>query len=110
MIILLDFECSSIFFFQTIIVVRNVIRKFHQSHLGISELTLALEYCKITRGLEAIGRTRFGTVIRGAQSVSSSRPAITRVVERDNFDLGVSYCFVNKFKLNVTVFLTLLGT
>ena len=79
------------FFFQTITVVRNVIQKFHESHLGSSELMLALESCKITRGLEAIGKTRFGTVIHGTRSVSSCRPAIASVVERDNFDLGVSY-------------------
>ena len=78
-------------FIQTITVVRSVIRKFHQSHLSSSELTLALEYCKIKRGLEAIGKTRFGTVIRGAKSISTCRPAIARVVERGNFDLGVSH-------------------
>jgi hypothetical protein len=72
-------------------------------------LTLALEYCKITRGLEAIGKTRFGTVIRGARSVSTCRPAIVRVVERGNFDLGVGYTFLDeKSLINVIILLTII--
>ena len=58
-----------------------------------------MKRCKITRGLEAIGKTCFGTVIRGAPSVSNCRPAITKVVEQDNFDLGVSYSFIYQTQL-----------
>ena len=58
-----------------------------------------MAHCKITRGLEAIGKTRFGTVIHGAQSVSNCRPAIARVVEREIFDLGMSYTFMDQTQL-----------
>lgn len=66
-----------------------------------------MEYCKITHGLEAIGKTCFGTAIHGAQSVSTCHPAIARVVEWGNFDLGVSHTLSQAWiRSNLEILLT----
>jgi hypothetical protein len=59
------------FFADTIKIVRAVITKFHSnsSHLGNSELKAARKELRTGPGLEAIGKTRFGTVILSARSV-----------------------------------------
>jgi hypothetical protein len=79
------------FFKVTITVMRSVITKFHKSHLGMAELSFAHVECHIGRGLDAIGTTRFGTIILAAWALQYNIPAIKKVVERGNFDLGVSH-------------------
>jgi hypothetical protein len=79
------------YFKNTISVMRGVIAKFHKSHLGATELEFAHVECGIGRGLTTIGKTRFGTIILAAWSLQHNLPAIKRVVERNNFDLGVCY-------------------
>ena len=83
------------YFKPTITTMRGVITKFHKSHLGIAELSFANIECHITRGLEAIGKTRFGTIILAAWALQYNIPAIKRVVEREKFDLGVCRCFIS---------------
>ena len=78
------------FFKPTILTIRGVLTKFHKSHLGKSELCAARKHFSIGRGLEKIGKTRFGTIIFTASSVQRNLPAIKRVVEHGKFDLGVS--------------------
>lgn len=75
---------------QVITTVRGVITKFHKSHLGTAELERARKELGIKRGLETIGKTRFGSVVRGAKSVDRNIPAVKLVVQRDDFDLDVS--------------------
>jgi hypothetical protein len=77
------------YFKLTISIMRGVITKFHKSHLGTAELSFAHVECHIGRGLDAIGKTRFGTIILAAWALQYNLPAIKRVVERGNFDLGV---------------------
>lgn len=67
---------------------RGVISKFHKSHIGAAELNLARKEAGIKHGLEAIGKTRFGTVVRAARSLNRCLPAIKKVVERGVFSLG----------------------
>lgn len=76
---------------QTITTVRAIITKFHKSHLGASELKIARKDLCIGRGLEAIGKTRFGTIIRACIGTETNSPAIKKVVERKKFDLAVRY-------------------
>lgn len=45
--------------------------------------------CHITRGLEAIRKTRFGTIILAAWALQCNIPAIKRVDKHGKFDLGV---------------------
>ena len=85
------------YFKNTITIMRGVIAKFHKSHLGATELEFAHVECGIKRGLTTIGRTRFGTIILAAWSLQHNLPALKRVVERNNFDLGVRY-FLNLFQ------------
>lgn len=77
------------YFKPSITTMRGVITKFHKSHLGMAEISFAHVECHITRGLEAIGKTHFGTIILAAWALQYNIPAIKRVVERRNFDLGV---------------------
>jgi hypothetical protein len=72
-----------------VLVVRAVIRKIHTSHLGTHEFNQMRANEKISRGLEAIGKTRFGTVIRAARAVLDCIPAIRRMVDEGKFSLGV---------------------
>lgn len=81
------------YFKPVILIVRGVIKKFHQSHIGTTELDKAKTELSIGRGLESIGKTRFGTTVIGARSVERNVPAIKTVVRRGLFDLGVSIIF-----------------
>ena len=67
-----------------------MIAKFHRSHIGTAEFNTACAELKITRGLEAIGKTRFGTIIRAARALEKCLPVIKRVVERGVFNLEAS--------------------
>lgn len=77
------------YFKKPITLVRGVISKFHKSHLGTAELNAARDHFQIRRGLETIGKTRFGIIILAARSVERNIPAIKRVVERAKFDIEV---------------------
>ncbi|KAF9031322.1 ribonuclease H-like domain-containing protein [Panaeolus papilionaceus] len=76
------------YFKSCILVIRAVITKFHKSHLGTVELNRARKRLGIGRGLEAIGKTRFGTIIAAANSVRRNYTAIQQVVQARRFDLG----------------------
>ena len=82
---------------QVISIMRSIINKFHKSHIGTAELNQARKETgtKNHHGLEAISKTRFGTVIRAARSLNRCLPAIKKVVERGVFDLGVSNSFIS---------------
>jgi Na+/citrate or Na+/malate symporter len=79
------------YFKNTITVMRGVIAKFHKSHLGATELEFTRVECGIGQGLTTIGKTRFGTLILAAWALQLNLLALKRVVERNNFDLGVRY-------------------
>ena len=81
------------YFKLTISIMRGVITKFHKSHLGAAEHSFAHVECHITKGLDAIGKTCFGTIILAAWALQYNLPAIKRVVDRGNFDLGVCHRF-----------------
>lgn len=78
------------YFKKTIVVLRAVITKFHKSHPGTAQLEAAQDFCRISRGLEAIGKTRFGSIILAARSLERNIPALKHVVEVGIFDLDVS--------------------
>ncbi|KAE9388915.1 hypothetical protein BT96DRAFT_787801, partial [Gymnopus androsaceus JB14] len=69
------------YFEKTVKIVRGTIAFFHKSHLGIKQLADALKSTGETRGLEAIGKTRFCTIIHACASVQRCAPAIQKVVE-----------------------------
>ncbi|KAF8958082.1 ribonuclease H-like domain-containing protein, partial [Flammula alnicola] len=75
-------------FGSTITILRATITKFHKSHLGDSELKIAHSLLGIRKGLDAIGKTRFGTVIIAAWSLQLNIPSIRKIVERGKFDIG----------------------
>jgi hypothetical protein len=77
------------YFSPTVTILRATITKFHKSHLGESELLAAHLLLGISKGLDAIGKTRFGTIIIAAWSLQLNIPSIRKVVERGKFDLGV---------------------
>ena len=81
------------YFKNTITVMRSIIAKFHKSHLGATELEFAHVECGIERGLTTIGKTRFGSLILAAWALQHNLPALKKVVEHNNFDLGVCYFF-----------------
>jgi hypothetical protein len=78
------------YFQKPIKIIRAVITKFHMSHPGIAELKTARKEVRTGPGLEAIGKTQFGTLILSAASVQRTIPAIKRVVHNNIFDLEVS--------------------
>jgi hypothetical protein len=63
------------------------------SHSGSAELKTARKELRTGPGLEAIGKTRFGTIILSAASVQRTIPAIKRVVQNGIFDLEVPISF-----------------
>lgn len=84
-------DITRLLYFQPVIlIVRGAIKKFHQSHIGTFELDKAKTELSIGRGLESIGKTRFGTTVIGARSVERNIPTIKKVAYRGLFDLGVS--------------------
>ncbi|KAG6884424.1 hypothetical protein C0992_006351 [Termitomyces sp. T32_za158] len=58
------------------------------SHLGKAEFDSVRMLMGGGRGLETVGKTRFGTIIHSAKSVQRNIPIISQVVERGEFDLG----------------------
>lgn len=78
-------------FADTIKIICSVITKFHlnSSHLGNAELKVACKELHTGPGLEAIGKTRFGTLILSAQSVQQTIPVLKQVVHNNKFDLEV---------------------
>jgi hypothetical protein len=77
---------------QTLSILRAVITRIHKSHLGTAEFKAARN--SITGappcGLEAIGKTRFRTIIYSARSLERNLPVIKEMVKRGKFNLGVS--------------------
>ena len=78
------------YFQRPIKIIHGFITKFHMSHPGSIELKTARKKLRTGPGLEAIGKTRFGTIILSAASVQRTIPAIKRVVLNGIFDLEVS--------------------
>ncbi|KAK0237310.1 hypothetical protein EDD85DRAFT_770807 [Armillaria nabsnona] len=76
------------FFELTIKVVRGTIHFFHTSHMGIHKFKIARSDLKIGRGLQAIGKTRFGTLVYSSRSVQRCTPAIQKVIERGKADFS----------------------
>ncbi|KAF7768644.1 hypothetical protein Agabi119p4_7887 [Agaricus bisporus var. burnettii] len=78
------------FFRQTLTIVRAVITKIHKSHLGTAELKAARSVVPGApgRGLEAVGKTRFGTVIYSARSLERNLPVLKEIVRRKKFNMG----------------------
>ncbi|KAF9523043.1 hypothetical protein CPB83DRAFT_776091, partial [Crepidotus variabilis] len=76
------------FFKEPILVVRAVIMKLNKSHGGKWDLDEAKKAFGIGRGLEAIGKTRFGTIIFASASVQRNLPAIKHVVRQGRVDFG----------------------
>ena len=77
------------YFEDSVKVVHGIITKFHMSHLRMTELKVARKVLHTGPGLEAIGKTQFGTTILSARSVQQTIPAIKKVVENGSFDLEV---------------------
>ncbi|KAF8349089.1 ribonuclease H-like domain-containing protein, partial [Amanita rubescens] len=90
------------YFRKVILIVRGVISKFHKSHIGAAELNLARKEAGIKHGLEAISKTRFGTMVRAARSLNRCLPAIKKVVERGAFSLGPDLAKYFPSKTNYT--------
>ncbi|KAF8238046.1 hypothetical protein L208DRAFT_1375358 [Tricholoma matsutake] len=86
------------YFENSIKVVRGIITKFHMSHLGMAELKVAHKVLHTGPGLEATGKTRFGTTILSARSVQRSITTIKKVMENGSFDLEVAYLKSDLFK------------
>ncbi|KAF8873956.1 hypothetical protein CPB84DRAFT_1661917, partial [Gymnopilus junonius] len=67
------------YFQPTITTVRGVIKKFHQSHPGITKLKAAHMICGIMKGFDAIGKTQFRTLIISAWSVQVNVPVLKKI-------------------------------
>ncbi len=57
--------------------------------MGIYEFKIARSDLGIRQGLQAVGKTRFGTVIYSSSSVQRCTPAIQKVIERGKADFSV---------------------
>jgi len=84
------------YFKESISVVRHIIATMNKAHLGKTALDQARAELGVGRGLEAIGKTRFGTTIRSSESVHRNLQPIKLVVERETYDLEV--CNVSLWK------------
>lgn len=69
---------------------RAVIKRFNKSHSGVFELAAKRKELEIGRGLEAIGKTRFGTVVLSAISVLRCLLAIQALTEEGKANCDVS--------------------
>ncbi|KAF7760558.1 hypothetical protein Agabi119p4_11234 [Agaricus bisporus var. burnettii] len=78
------------FFRQTLTIIRAVITKIHKSHLGTAEFKAARSIIPGApgRGLEAVGKTRFGTVIYSARSLQRNLPVLKEIIKRGKFNMG----------------------
>ncbi|KAI0060486.1 hypothetical protein BV25DRAFT_1785013, partial [Artomyces pyxidatus] len=68
-------------FQETVRIVRKTITTFHTSHIGHAALEAARSRMIKGPGLEAIGKTRFATIILSALSVQRNLAAIKNVIE-----------------------------
>ncbi|KAJ8089205.1 hypothetical protein PM082_014453 [Marasmius tenuissimus] len=73
-------------FKEPIAVDRIIIQRFHKSHSGIAELAAERQNRGIGRGLEGIGKTRFGGVVHAAISVQRCNAAIQAIVKNGATD------------------------
>ena len=78
------------YFQEPIKIIRGVITKFHTSHLGSAELKTTRKELCTGPGLEAVGKTQFGTLILSSASVQRMIPAIKQVVHNGIFDFEMS--------------------
>ncbi|THU89473.1 hypothetical protein K435DRAFT_677870 [Dendrothele bispora CBS 962.96] len=81
------------YFDETIKTIRSTIRSFSQSHVGRAELQKARDELLTGAGLEAIGKTRFMTVVLSALLVQRNLPAIKQVVKNGKFEFESSDSF-----------------
>ncbi|THU97953.1 hypothetical protein K435DRAFT_661930 [Dendrothele bispora CBS 962.96] len=81
------------YFKDLISILRGTIRTFSQSHVGKAELEQARKDHETGAGLEAIGKTRFVTVVLSAMSVQRTLPAIKQVVDNGKFEFDHSNYF-----------------
>ncbi|KAJ7196664.1 ribonuclease H-like domain-containing protein, partial [Mycena pura] len=71
------------FFVLPVSTVRATITYFHKSHEAIAGLKSAREALQISRGLESIGKTRFGTLVHSSRSVQDNFGAIRKLVDEE---------------------------
>ncbi|KAF9477045.1 hypothetical protein BDN70DRAFT_811256 [Pholiota conissans] len=76
------------YFSKTVTVLRGTITKFHGSHSGEAEMIAVHLIYGISKGLDTIGGTRFGTIIIAAWALQLNIPCIREIVVRGKFDLG----------------------
>jgi len=69
---------------------RAVLTRLHKSHAGVYELGEKRKELQIGRGIEGIGKTRFGTVMLSALSLVRCLPAIQAVVSEGKANCDVS--------------------
>ncbi|XP_006459858.1 hypothetical protein AGABI2DRAFT_67915, partial [Agaricus bisporus var. bisporus H97] len=74
----------------TLTIIQAVITKIHKSHLGMAEFKAARSIIPGApgRGLEAVGKTRFGTVVYSARSLQRNLPVLKEIVKRGKFNMG----------------------
>ncbi|KAG8945457.1 hypothetical protein FRC00_010100, partial [Tulasnella sp. 408] len=70
-------------FEETIETVRRLLQFFHHSTAGTNHLRYTLDKFGISRGLEAIGNTRFATVYYACNSVLRCLPALYQLIGED---------------------------
>ncbi|KIY53585.1 hypothetical protein FISHEDRAFT_33073, partial [Fistulina hepatica ATCC 64428] len=68
------------YFEKPVRITRVVTKHFNKSHACKSEFRIARTALNITRGLEAVGKTRFVGIIRSARSVQRCTPALALVI------------------------------
>ncbi|KAL0068725.1 hypothetical protein AAF712_004054 [Marasmius tenuissimus] len=73
-------------FKEPIAVDRMIIQRFHKSHSGAAELAAERQNRGISRGLEGIGKTRFGGIVHAAISVQRCNAAIQAIVKGGTTD------------------------
>ncbi|KAF9012822.1 hypothetical protein BDZ89DRAFT_963490 [Hymenopellis radicata] len=74
------------YFAGVIIIVRATLTFFHKSHAGIHAFAQARKDLKISRALDAIGKTRFASIIYSARSIQRNLLAFQRIFRRTNLN------------------------
>jgi hypothetical protein len=65
---------------------RETIKYFHKSHIGSAELDEKRDDLNISRGLVAIGKTRFATITLSFMSIQRCAPAIKAATASGKLD------------------------
>ncbi|THU97666.1 hypothetical protein K435DRAFT_618337, partial [Dendrothele bispora CBS 962.96] len=87
------------YFDEVVKIIRGTIKSFSVSHAGKSALKKARQQLRVGAGLEAIGNTRFVTVILSAISIQRNLEAIKRALassERFDFEYSKYFQVVQK--------------